>query len=64
MIYLDTNGLKDPEAALMECSYYIYHCFSEKDRQAIVADWENAGGRSNMPWWKWCMEHCHISYDN
>lgn len=64
MINLDTNGVKDPEAALMECSCYIYFCFSEKDRQAIMSDWKNAGGTSNMPWWKWCIGHCHVSYDN
>lgn len=57
MINLDTKGFENPEIALMEC-------FSEKDRQAIKSDWENAGGVSNMPWWKWCLEHCHVSYDN
>lgn len=64
MINLDVNGFEDPKVALMECSCYIYNCFSEKDRQAIKSDWENAGGVNNMPWWKWVMEHCHVSYDN
>lgn len=40
MINLDTNGFEDPEVALMECSCYIYNCFSEKDRQVIKSDWE------------------------
>lgn len=64
MINLDTNGFENPEVALMECSCYIYNCFSEKDRQQIKADWESAGGVNTMPWWKWCIEHCHVSYDN
>ena len=64
MIKLDTEGFENPEIALMECSCYIYNCFSAKDRVAIKQDWLNAGEKDNMPWWKWCIEHCHVSYDN
>ena len=62
MINLDTTGFENPEIALMECSCFIYNCFSEKTREVIKADWERAGGMKNMPWWKWCIEHCHVSY--
>ena len=63
MINLDTEGFKNPEIALMECSCFIYNCFSTETRIAIKEDWKRSGGIKNMPWWKWCLEHCHVSYD-
>lgn len=63
MINLDTEGFENPEIALMECSCFIYNCFPTETRIIIKEDWERSGGIKNMPWWKWCIEHCHISYD-
>ena len=54
MIHLDTEGFENPEIALMECSCYIYNCFSTETRIVIKEDWERSGGIKNMPWWKWC----------
>jgi hypothetical protein len=48
---------------IKECSCYIYNCFSTETRIVIKEDLERSGGIKNMPWWKWCLEHCHVSYD-
>lgn len=32
-------------------------------RKKIKDDWNNAGGCNIMPWWKWCMEHIEVNYN-
>lgn len=50
------------ETAPMECAVYLYECLEETEKKRIKDDWNNAGGRNIMPWWKWCMEHIEVNY--
>ena len=52
------------DVAPKECSLYLFECFPEDIQKRIKEDWEKAGGRNKIPWWKWCFENIEVSYQN
>lgn len=36
-------------------------CLSEADAAKLKENWQAAGGRAEVPWWKYIQDHCSIT---
>lgn len=61
MITLDMTNL-EPEYEI-ECGMYIASCLSETQEKMLKSKWNENGGQSVMPWYKWVLENVHIELD-
>lgn len=64
MAKLDIEAFSEEyqQTAPMECATYLVSCLDKATQEQLKKDWNEAGGYTVTPYWKWCMDHIDVIY--
>lgn len=51
------------KTAPMECACYLESCLSQEEKEKLKENWNKLGGVTVIPFWKYCLEHIDVSYN-
>lgn len=49
--------------APMECGVYLFECIDAETQAQLRADWNDIGGVSVIPFWKYCYDNLQVRYE-